>query len=56
METLGQYRDLFAVLAGENSRAVKFLDAKIAQQGRDEKVLAAESQMMALLVSMLDEN
>lgn len=56
MRTLGQYRDLFVLIAGEDNRAVKFLDAKIAVQGRDEEVLADESQMLLLLGSMLDKS
>ena len=54
--TLGDYRDLFAIIAGEDSRPVKFLDNKINEQGRDETVLADESQMLYLLTSMLKEN
>lgn len=54
-KTLGDYRDLFVVLAGEDSAAVKFLDNKIAMQGRDAEVWAAPSQMMLLLASMLNE-
>jgi hypothetical protein len=53
-KTLGDYRDLCAMLGGEDSKAVKFFDDKIAQQGRDEKVLADESQMLLLIGSMLD--
>jgi len=52
-KTLGQYRDLFALLAGEDNDAVKFLDRKITEQGRDEIVIAPESQMLALLASMI---
>lgn len=51
-KTLGDYRDLFVLIAGEQSRAVKFLDAKIAEQGRDMEVVAAESQMLTALFSM----
>lgn len=52
-ETLGEYRDIITALFGADNRAVTFLDAKIAKQGRDEKVLAADSQMRELLFSML---
>jgi hypothetical protein len=52
-ETLGEYRDLCAALGGEECEAVKFLDAKIAAQGNDEKVVAADSQMRALLMPKL---
>lgn len=55
MKTLGNYRDLFFILGGEDNRAVKFLDAKIAEQGRDQKVLADETQMLLLLGTMLIE-
>lgn len=56
MKNLGDYRDLCAVLAGEGSAAVKFFDDKIAKSktGRAEKVIAAESQMMFLIGSLLD--
>ncbi len=51
--TLGEYRDLCAALGGDTCRAVKFLDTKIAEQGRDETVIAADSQMRAILMPML---
>lgn len=51
-KTLGDYRDLFALIGGEQSRAVKFLDGKIAEQGRDMEVVAAESQMLTALFAM----
>lgn len=54
MRTLGEYRAFFVALAGEHCGPVLFLDAKIAQQGADEPVLAAESQMLLLLGSMLE--
>lgn len=54
-QTLGEYRDIFAALTGEDNAAVKFLDSKIAVQGRDEPVLADPTQMMLLLASMLNE-
>jgi hypothetical protein len=34
---------------------VRYLDKKIADQGRDEPVLAAESQMLMLLAHMLED-
>jgi hypothetical protein len=52
-ETLGEYRDMCAAIGGEGCKAVKFLDEKIEKQGRDEKVLAADSQMRAVLMPML---
>lgn len=48
-QTLGDYRRVWAVLAGEKSSPVAFLDERIARQGADEKVIAAPSQMMSLL-------
>jgi hypothetical protein len=53
--TLGEYRDLCAAIGGEQCRAVKFLDEKIAQQGRDMEVIADDSQMRFLLMPMLVE-
>jgi hypothetical protein len=53
-ETLGEYRDLCAAIA-PGSAAVSFLNRKIAgaASGEDEPVLAADSQMRALLMPML---
>lgn len=51
--TLGEYRDLCAALGGESSQAVKLLDRKIASEGRDAEVIAADSQMRALLMPLL---
>jgi hypothetical protein len=50
--TLGEYRDLAAAIYGEQSGAVKFLEERIASQGRDMQVLADESQMLFLLQAM----
>ena len=52
--TLGNYRDLSAAFFGEDSPQVKFFDDKIAAStaGRDEEVIAAESQMVMMLGSM----
>lgn len=52
-ETLGEYRALWAILAGEESSGVAYLDEKIAEQGADEKVIAAPSQMMVLFADFL---
>jgi hypothetical protein len=41
-ETLGEYRDLCAMINGSNNRAVAFLDGKIALQGRESKVIAPD--------------
>lgn len=51
--TLGEYRDLCVAIGGVGCRAVRFLDERIAEQGRDEPVVAADSQMRALLMPML---
>lgn len=54
--TLGEYRDMVAAIAGENNKAVWFLDQKIKEEGRDEIVIAPDSQMrMVLLPMMLSE-
>lgn len=55
VRTLGDYRDICAALAGPDCKAVAFLDRKIAEQGRDQKVVAHESQMLLLLGSMMLE-
>ena len=54
-ETLGEYRSLCAVLGGEQCKAVKFLDSKIAESpgGAEEVVVQADSQMRALLLPMV---
>ena len=54
--TLGTWRNIALVLSGnEDSRAVKFFDGKIIQQGEDAKVIAHETQMMCLIISMLEK-
>ena len=52
--TLGNYRDLSKLMFGENSPQVRFLDSKIASNpnGRDEEVVAEETQMMYLLFEL----
>lgn len=52
--TLATYRMLTVALFGEDSRAVAFLDQKIAESpnGADEVVIADETQMLLLLVSV----
>lgn len=56
-DTLGEYRDICAALGTEDCKAVQFLDNKIkdSPNGRDEKVLAPDSQMRAILLPMLTE-
>ena len=52
--TLGTYRKIALALSGdENSPAVKFFDAKIAEQGENEVVVADESQVMALIYNFM---
>lgn len=56
--TLGTYRNIAMALSGdENSKAVRFFDNKIAESpgGAGEKVIAAESQVMYLIGTMLAE-
>lgn len=54
--TLGEYRRLAAFISrSEDSKLVKFFDAKIAEQGEDQEVLADESQMMFLIEALLGE-
>ena len=48
--TLGEWRDLAEAVG---SKATEVFDQKIATQGRDEKVIAPESQMMFLIASMI---
>jgi hypothetical protein len=52
--TLGDYRALALRAYGEGSQAVAYFDRKIRQSpmGAGEPVLAAESQMLALLASL----
>lgn len=52
-ETLGEYRDLCAAIGGEKNKAVEFLDKKIAEAHRDEKVIAPDSQMRMVLMPMM---
>lgn len=55
--TLGNYRKITAAIFGEDDPAVKFLDKKIAESpnGEDEEVIAAESQVIALLMAIKQE-
>ena len=49
--TLGSYRKMAVAVFGEDSKAVQFLDEKIAESpnGEDEEVIAEESQAVAML-------
>jgi hypothetical protein len=53
--TLKTWRKIALALGGENSSVVKFFDEKIANSphGEDEKVIAAEEQMLILISQML---
>jgi ribosomal protein L37E len=52
--TLGEYRDLvFALVRDVESPAVKMLDEKIAEQGRDELVLVSDYQMRVVLFELM---
>ena len=51
-ETLGEYLRFCKLIAPE-SEAVKFLENKIAKQGENEKVLANDQQMRAILYPLL---
>jgi hypothetical protein len=52
--TLGNYRKMAAAVFGKESKAVKFLDDKIAESpnGENEEVIADEGQMVYLLGNM----
>lgn len=52
-ETLGEYRDMCNAIGGDKCKAVIFLDEKIKKDGRDEIVLADDSQMRMILMPML---
>ncbi len=53
-DTLGFHRDMAAMLLGEQSPAVTYMDAQIvkAPNGRDEPVIAPENQLVHLLLTM----
>jgi hypothetical protein len=53
--TLGQYRYICAAAGGEECRAVKYLDRRIAEspQGKDQEVPASNYQIRMLALLML---
>ena len=54
--TLKTYRKIALALSqDENSKVVKFFDDKIKKDGEDAKVIAHETQMMYLIITMLKE-
>ena len=55
--TLKTYRNIALALGGKDSRAVKFFDDKIANatDGEDAEVIAHETQMMYLIMTMITE-
>jgi len=56
--TLATYRAIAVALCGEGSKAVEFLDGKIAASpnGANEMVFADETQMLHLIMSMANED
>lgn len=52
--TLGNYRLLTAAVFGKDSKAVAYLDKKIAESpnGENEEVIAEENQMISMLYSV----
>lgn len=50
--TLANYRKLAAAFFGEDSPAVKYLDEKIKEQGENEEVIAAEEQVIQVLLRL----
>jgi hypothetical protein len=53
-ETLGEYHDYCVALFGEDSKATRFIEGKIKSNpgGRDEKMIAPDSQTRSLLFSL----
>ena len=53
-DTLGYHRELASIVFGEDSPAVTWLDAKIAESpnGEQEQVIAHETQVVALLMAI----
>lgn len=52
--TLGTWRDNCAAMFGADNQAVAYFDGKIAEQGRDEPVIADEVQVLHLVASLLE--
>lgn len=50
--TLKYHRQMCAVAFGEDSRATKYLDKKIEEQGEEEEVLIDERQLVYLLMEI----
>jgi len=50
--TLGNYRKMAAIFFGVSSKAIQWLDDKIAEQGEDEEVIADEGQVLQVLFEM----
>jgi hypothetical protein len=53
--TLRSYRDMSSAVFGEDSKPVRFFEEKaaVSPNGLDEEVVAPESQMMLLILSMI---
>ncbi|MCD6619954.1 hypothetical protein [Aeromonas veronii] len=56
--TLGNYRKMTAAIFGEDSKAVEFLDKKIAESpnGENEEVIVEESQAVLMLSTIHHRN
>ena len=52
VKTLGYHRTMARAVFGPTSAAVKFLDAKIAEQGEDEECIVPEEQLIQLLAQI----
>jgi len=50
--TLGDWKKFADILGG---KAAEFIDKKIAKEGKDARVIAADSQVILLLVSLATE-
>jgi hypothetical protein len=50
--TLGNYRKMCALIFGPDSKSVKYLDKRIAEEGEDEEVIVDESQMVYILTQI----
>lgn len=51
--TLGEYRDFCTAFGGEECDAVRLLDARIADEGRDMRVFTSDSYMRMLLMPLI---
>jgi hypothetical protein len=56
MKTLGYYRNFATAIFGADSKATKYIEDKIREQGEDEPVLADETQMYILLMELYQQD